>query len=349
MRVRGISPVLGLSASMLFCAAAVFSQENTADVALSSVTAAGPAVEAAAPVPGPESRKIRLMDFLNRNLSDVNVFFVDLDRDISGSTAAVVNKSGLVLRLGAYVSEGESVKVTPRADLRVDLPNTLKRLKLVVQYAPDRDRTLSDSEERIASGQSESEGTTIGAQYSLFSLRGLRQFVRLGIKARVSLSKPLTPFAKTHLSSLGSIGESWRTNSFIQAAWFSERPIRLSGGFYLNRSLPRRATLSLNSSAEKRTDAGNISILESLGVMKQLSGTDSAGISVRMLSRTAPTTRAENYTIGLFYRRSLYEDWFFAEISPALVYPRERNFTATPEVGARLSMYFGRVPGQASR
>lgn len=42
----------------------------------------------------------------------------------------------------------------------------------------------------------------------------------------------------------------------------------------------------------------------------------------------------------LHYRQRLWENWVFAELSPAVVWPRERDFEPTPELLLRVDAYF---------
>ncbi len=298
---------------------------------------------AAAELPGEAHRPVFFLDEVSQGLSIFNSLFTGIDRLISGQEAAAENKTSLNLRLKSVVGRYQPLKNEPRADLRIDMPSTLHRLKLVIEHAPAEDGSVSASEERIARGQSRSEGTTLGGKYSLFSGRHFKQDLHIGSRLKLGASRPYRIFAKFRVGAQADFWGAWRSIVFTQAAWFSDPWLELSGGVYFSRALPRRATLSINSSAEKTTLVKNIDLFESVAVVKQVGRLDSVGLALQLHSVTVPYNRAELYSVVLAYRRNLYNGWMFGELSPFMEYPRAHSFKPAPGVAGKINMYFGYV------
>ena len=312
--------------------------------ALSSAAAEGLEVSSAAEtaeISTDTHRPELFLDELNHGLSIFNSLFTGMDRMISGREASSENKTSLNVGVKSVLGRYRPLKSTPRADLRVDMPSTLHRLKLVLQHSAPEDGSVSSSEERIANGQAQSEGTTLGGKYSLFSGKHLRQDIHIGTRPRIGAGRPFRVFAKFRLGAQSDFLGPWRSIVFTQAAWFSDPWLELSGGVYFTRALPRNITASINSSAEKTTLARKIDIFESVAFVKQIGRLDSVGLALQLHSVTVPYNRAELYAVVLAYRRNLYGGWFFGELSPAMEYPREHAFRPSPGVTAKLNMYFG--------
>ncbi|MDA8131969.1 MAG: hypothetical protein M0011_10750 [Elusimicrobia bacterium] len=286
-------------------------------------------------------RPVLFLDEVSQGLSIFNSLFTGIDKLISGQEATSANKTSMNLSFRSVVGRYMPLKNEPRADMRIDMPSTLHRLKLIIEHAPAEDGSVSASEERIARGQTPSEGTTLGGKYSLFSGRHFRQDLHVGSRLMLSRSRIYRIFAKFRVGAQADFWGAWRSIVFTQAGWFSDPWLELSGGVYFSRALPRRATLSINSSAEKTTLARKIDIFESVAVVKQVGRLDSVGLALQLHSVTVPYNRAELYAVVLAYRRNLYNGWMFGEISPAMEYPREHSFKPAPGISGKINMYFG--------
>ncbi|MGO1232402.1 MAG: hypothetical protein ACTMHG_01665 [Marinobacter sp.] len=59
-----------------------------------------------------------------------------------------------------------------------------------------------------------------------------------------------------------------------------------------------------------------------------------------VLGESKPSWRATSYFADVTWRYRLYEDWLFAELVPALWFPREDDFEDRASVVFRLEMYF---------
>ena len=62
---------------------------------------------------------------------------------------------------------------------------------------------------------------------------------------------------------------------------------------------------------------------------------------VSMDGFTRPNTRVENYRAGVTYRRNIWRPWFFYELEPYLLWPRERDFDTTTGIVFRVETLFG--------
>jgi hypothetical protein len=58
------------------------------------------------------------------------------------------------------------------------------------------------------------------------------------------------------------------------------------------------------------------------------------------LGESQPSWRTTSYFADLTWRYRLYEDWLFAELIPALEFPREEGFKDQASVVFRIEMYF---------
>jgi len=222
-----------------------------------------------------------------------NSFFRMVDREISGNDQAGANKTALSLQVKGVTSRYDGFRFIPRVDLRVDMPKTLRRLKLALEHGPEDDNSISASEERIVRGQAPGERTSIGANLKFLINRFLEEDVRVGSQLRLGRSKPFIVFVKSRLSAEAELSVKWKGLAFVQAAWYSDPWLRPSCGVHLSRQLPRHASLSFSSSAETPTNDRKIDIFQTVALTKRMSRTDSIGLAARLHSVNVPVDRAE--------------------------------------------------------
>lgn len=312
-------------------------------VEASTPAAAGAAAE---PVPpGPFLPAVRgrslFLDDISEGMTIFNSFFRMIDREISGNVQPGVNKTALTMQAKAVTSRYDGFRLIPRVDLRVDMPKTLRRLKLVLEHSPEEDSSISASEERIVRGQAPGERTSIGANLKFLLNRFLEEDVRVGSQLRIGRRRPFIIFVKSRLGADAELSEKWKARAFAQAGWYSDPWLKLSCGVYLSRVLPRNATLSFNSSAETPTNDRKIDLFQTVALTKRLSRTDSIGLAGQLHSVNVPVDRAEVYAVFLPYRRNLYNAWFYGELAPGITYARTHSFKADPNAYLNLSMRFG--------
>lgn len=285
--------------------------------------------------------RILFLDDISESMTIFNSFFRMVDREISGNNQPGGNKTAFSTQLKAATSRYDGFRLIPRVDLRVDMPKTLRRLRLVLEHAPEEDDSISASEERIARGQAPGERTSIGANLKFLVNRFIEEDVRVGSQLRIGNRKPFIIFVKSRLGTDLELSEKWKARAFVQAGWYSDPWLKLSCGVYVSRHLPRHAILSFNSSAETPTNNKKIDLFQTVALTKRLSRTDSLGLAAQLHSVNVPVNRAEGYTVSLPYRRNLYRAWFYGELAPGINYARVHSFKADPNIYLKFSMRFG--------
>ena len=86
---------------------------------------------------------------------------------------------------------------------------------------------------------------------------------------------------------------------------------------------------------ERRFDAAQI-----FSVRKRLNNRSVVTPRIGVLGESQPSWRTTSYFADFTWRYRMYEDWLFAEVVPALEFPREDSFQDRASVVLRIEMYF---------
>lgn len=291
--------------------------------------------------PGMVTRSLLRMEARRDWLSDHYVgMWRGLDRYFTDQSAVdMENDSELRLEMRqSFLAEGEVVS-DARLRVRVDLPNTEKKLKLF--FSSDEDRTVEQRVRETSSGERiRREDSISGVEFAPDDedRKWKRKF-----SGGVRLRSGLVPYVKFKIKREWGDEEDddWHREFRQEIEYFDDedrwgetteftatKPV---GDFYIFRSW---------TEAEFK-DLENIFEYAQVFTLSRIFSERSA-LHYRLgaVGASEPVPRVNGVFYGVSWQYQLYEDWIFLGISPEVFYPREINWGAEPSLTFRLEIFF---------
>ncbi len=243
----------------------------------------------------------------------------------------------LRLNFDSVFKEYEGMGFAGDARLKVDLPNTKKRLKLLIESDAQRGDTegLEESPEQVAQNRDYSVAIerVVPGMVEKWNIRP-----SLGIKVRA----PLDPFIRLRSHRYFEY-TNWLLRFASGVSWFDSRGydayLSLSFDRPLNDVFTFRYGPQLSWTEEdmfRRLGQG-ISLYQQIDERQKIA----YQIGSEADDDWDGEWRAKRYDIQIRYRRNLYKKWLFGEIIPHWQYLKETGFRVEPSLTFRLELVFG--------
>lgn len=276
-------------------------------------------------------------DQLNRT---VDMFFTNQKTKASAKT-----KSSILFYSSFYKKEGQSIDNKFNFQVKFDLPNTTKKLKIVIEKQQDdisdaiSDTSVTSSKTirkdgKVTNAEPEAHYTA-GANVLLKQSKYFASFFNFGIR----LDMPLNPFAKLELQKdikmkPFDIGLSQKVVMYRQAGLQNVSQLVLTRD--LNENLQADLVNSLVWS-----DETDILVLRNNFILTQNLGDDKGlSYSVGANARFSPTFYYESYDASVSYRQLLYNDWLYGTWTLGADFPKESHFNDEKFVQFRIDIFF---------
>lgn len=251
----------------------------------------------------------------------INTMAIGVDRFFAGDAAQAENESYLRLRAGAVWSRGGDISSDSDVKLKVDLPGSKRRWKLMFDSDPDEFSDL-ESQTRVTPTTdrqfTDTEQATGAVRFVLDETSRWKRDLDVGVHG----STPLDPFVRFQLRRSHRFADLWTLN-------FKERIY-----FFNQDGWGQRMTLSFDRPLSKHyfwrnrvetkfSDDDNL--LESAFVISTVHVLDdwhAIDYAVGTLVANRPVSQITVYFINTTFRKRLYKDWLFFDIRPELAFKR---------------------------
>ncbi len=249
------------------------------------------------------------------------------------------NESELRLQLRQSFFNAGEAESDARVRVRVDLPNTEKKLKLF--FSSDEDSSV---EERI---RDVSTGERIKRESSVSGIEFIpddeaRKW-RRSLSGGVRLRDHLVPYVKFRLKREWGEedGENWH-GEFRQTVEYFDDEERWSEATEYTHSIPLADSYVLRiwTEAEFKDELNLFEFAHVYTLTRAYSERSVLHYRLGAFGASQPVPRVNGAFYGLSWDYLLYEDWVFLGISPEIFYPRELNWSAEPSVTFRLEVFF---------
>lgn len=260
----------------------------------------------------------------------VDLFFAE-DNVFEEST-----KSYIRMGLDSVWRENEGVGFKGKVKLKIDLPNTKKRLRLLIESEGERGGTenLEDRPEDAAQGNDYS--VAVEKEVSALKLWNVRP--SLGIRVHT----PLNPFVRIRSYRYFPAG-SWVIRVSSGAAWFDSRGYDIYGALEFDHELSESLLFRYSHLYSWREDEMFRRYSQGVSLFQQID--EKQRIAYQIIGHADDEYeegwRARRYDVLARYRRNLYKKWLFGEIIPQWTYWKESGFNSTPAIIFRLEVVFG--------
>lgn len=261
------------------------------------------------------------------------------DRTLSGSRHALPNNESY-LRMG-FAAESEysdPAQFKPEVRFRLDVPTTKEKLRLVIESESEEQIPLAERErDRQLTEPERSDTDTTGA---LRFLTDVGDAINLSMDVGGRLRLPPEAFWRLTARKGWQVDNNWALNVqqrvyyYHQSGWGSrswlgaDRPVWNDWHFYTSSELEW-------IHRDKKFAAAQI-----FSVRKRVSPRSVIAPRIGILGESQPTWRTTNYFADITWRYRAYEDRLFAELIPALEFPREESFKDQASLIFRIEMYF---------
>lgn len=261
------------------------------------------------------------------------------DRTLSGSDQSLPNNESY-LRLG-FASESDytnPAQFEPEARFRLDIPTTRRKLRLVIE---------SESEEQVPLAERQRDRLlTQNDRTSTEPTGALRYLTQLGDAINFSadvggrLRFPPDAFWRVTAGKSWLPGKDWSLAVQQRVYYYHQGGWGARSWFGASRPLGDGWRFGASSELEWVHEDRKFEAAQIFSLEKVLNTRSRVIPRLGILGESQPTWQTTNYFADLTWRYRVYSDWLYAEVIPALQFPRDEGFSDQASLLFRVEMYF---------
>lgn len=244
------------------------------------------------------------------------------------------NKSTLSAYSSFYLKEGQTLQSQYDLEAKFDLPQTTKKLKLVIER--EKDEVLkATTDENVAISKNVATNYSAGVSYLLSQSQYFKSLIRFGLRLEMPLNPSLKfnmhKDIKTKYFDLGLFQKFilYRQEGFQEISQVS---------FFRKWNENFQSDL-LNSLAwTDKTDffifRNNLILYQRVGIEKALS------YSLGANAKLSPTFYYDSYDASVSYRQLLYSKWLYGTFTLGADFPKANDFNDEKFVQLRIEVFF---------
>lgn len=262
----------------------------------------------------------------------IDTFFANEDI-YEESTGSYARLTGTTL-----IREGGEQSFLGDLSLRVELPQTKKKLKLIIEA--DADKNLENrpgDPGQPTPNQALSQTTYFAgiekeiAEDSLWDVK-----TSSGIRIR----SPLDPFVRLRLSR-EKVFKLWKLRFTETLFHFHSSGTGHNSVLEWDRPTSKIDLFRVYTSATWWDDTDKYDLSQSITFFHQITDRRALSYSIGVFGTNKPTLQADTYLLDVRYRQRLHNNWLYAEINPQVLYLKTGNFTPVHTLNLKLEMIFG--------
>lgn len=258
------------------------------------------------------------------------------ERTYEESTGSYMKISG-----GTTWSEGGNFAYKYAVRLKLTLPNTRKRFKLVLDSNPDEEDeptggdALSDNREAL------DQATDLNTyQLALRYMMKATQTVQLTADAGVRLRWPPDPFVRLRARRSFFVG-AWELRAIEKLEYSVDDHFESTTTLEFDRPLGSGLLYRNYATARFGSKDDKFALGAGVVLFQKLSTRDALTYQVGVRGESHPVMRTTALDAGVTYRRRLYNKWLFGSLTPAVTWPREDGFSPLASITLKIEMIFG--------
>lgn len=231
---------------------------------------------------------------------------------------------------------GESSNVG-RLKLKIDLPKTKKKLKLLLESDPETIQTGVERQGQDSQTRTATESSYYAAlQRELVKLRNWKFYSSLGMK----VNEPLDPFLRFRASRRFQFAK-WNMHFSETLFLFDSLGTGAATLVEFDRKIGDNSLFRSISSAIWHDKTDDYELKQSFNLYHEISKHRAVSLTIEAFGVSKPTIHSTSYLTYFRYRQRIHKDWLFYEIRPEVLYERENNFHPSPSLILQLDMVFG--------
>ena len=208
--------------------------------------------------------------------------------------------------------------------LKVDLPGTKRRWKLVVSSSEE-----NDEDRKPVPGvppTSPNEDTSGLAGFRYIAEESILRHINFDVG--VKTSTPLNPYARARFRKTW-VPDPWLFRLTEHLYWFDDSGVGLLSRLDIERKLGKEWFGRSTSEADYKERIDEWHLSQSLGAYKRVAKRQALNLEWQIVATTQENTKVDYWVYRLRYRINIWRDWLFLEASPQLLYHRDQDFKSS--------------------
>ena len=252
-----------------------------------------------------------------------------------------LNESFMRTRLSTTLNKAGDVDVSAQFKLKLDLPLSKKRYRLIIENDPNSDNeSLGNKEITVKEGDlddDENRQFLSGFRY-VISDELEKWYVATDVGLRIRLHP--TVFTRLKAKRDYKLNELWRFRIKESIYYFNDSGLGEKTQFFFYRPIHNTLRFRSTSEAKWSKDESAFEFAQVFSFLKTLDEKTAIKYQFGILGESQPTERTTDYYLNANYRKLIYQDWLFFEIKPQLLWKREDDWALSPSITFRLEVFF---------
>lgn len=261
------------------------------------------------------------------------------DRTLSGEAHDLPNNNSY-LRIG-FASEseyGDPAKFKPEVRFRLDIPTTKRKLRLVIESESDELIPLEERQrDRQLTEPDRTRGQTTGA---VRYLSQIGDAINLSNDFGARLHFPPDAFWRATAEKSWQADANWHLRAQQRFYYYHQDGWGTRSLFNASRDIGSGWRFWATSEFEWVHRHRKFVAAQIFSTAKRINTRSTITPRLGVLGESQPSWRTTSAFADLTWRYRLYGDWLFAELIPAMTFPRERSFKDHGSFIFRIEMYF---------
>ena len=264
-------------------------------------------------------------------VNHVDRFFGD-DRNFQES-----NDSVLQIDIDRLYGYGSVDRVVLSGRAKVRLPNTEKKLHLMIESDPDKNANTDTNRSTVAQNTSRTAPTSYaaGVRYEKVEEERWHYSSDVGLQFQ---GLHTTPFVRGRVSYAQPV-DDWRLKASETLFWFYTIGPGETSQFEMEHDLDETRLFRSTSTATWMHETQNMDLRQDFSLFHTM-GDRTALLYQASASATTQPRQVVDTVLLLVYRYRLHRKWMFFEVSPQLHFPKDRGYHGSPALLLRLEMLF---------
>lgn len=270
-----------------------------------------------------------------------------IDRFFSGQRADdFINSSQIRLISVTTKSENPGLFTEGRMRLNLILPGTQDKFQLIIEGQGDTQVQNSGQQSNITqdndatSSVTNVQNTTTAAFRYMTSVLNINTSFDSGIRVNI----PPSLFARARFWRQDQLNKDWIFRPRQEIFWMDSEGLQSTLNLDFDRPLENKDFLFRFVNKAFWNDQDYlIEYTNGPSLYQNLNDISGLSYHFNIITNQSEITEVVNYLTRVSYRRLLYKNWFFGEISPQLEFPKEFNFHRTPSIAFKLELVMGAI------
>ena len=243
-----------------------------------------------------------------------------------------LNETYLSIRLNQLYGTFDHYNSKVKVGGRLDLPAVSERWKLIFESDVQEFNTL---QENILDGAS--SGDSIGGiRYQDETDSGWNLSHDVGIRSVA----PVDPFYRFRARQTFPVSDFWSVGLDQKIWYYDSRGWGFDTEVSFTRELGVDRFVRIASIANFQDQRNATQFSQTAAIYRTLGPEETLGYELGVLGINKPSIQVNDYYMQMLYRRAIYENWLFLEVTPQVLVSRNEDWRPQPRLLVSLEMLF---------